>query len=85
MGVLTKQHPFEDNPARLQVSILTAGWIDRGMVADAARNGLTSAVSLVPFVALVILRSGEPPNMQKTLPAQNCSRFSTISSIRMLP
>lgn len=43
----------------MQVSLLTGGWVERGVLVETANHALTSAVSLVPFVALVLLRTCE--------------------------
>lgn len=47
-------------PFLLQVNILSAGYVQKSVIADTAKQGLTSAVSLVPFVALVLLRTCKP-------------------------
>ena len=50
----------------MQASVLTGGYIQRSVLADTASHALTSAVSLVPFVALVLLRYCEPHILPQT-------------------
>ena len=60
-----------------QVNILSAGYVQKSVIADTAKHGLTSAVSLVPFVALVLLRTCKP--------LQSFSQPLTRLSREMLP